>query len=112
MSEKIVTVITVIGLLFVCGAFIWMFYYLIAYANYGTLQGIVVDKQYSTETAYTEYITNSGDKIPYQKYIAEKYKIEIQKTVNRKQKSIWIEVPKEEYNNLTIGDSYNDYKEE
>ena len=116
MGEKIADIITVIGLLFVCGVFIWMFYYLIDYANFGAKQGIVIDKQYTSEHTYTEYsishIGNETIKIPYQKYVAEKYQIKLQKTVDGKQKSIWIDITPEEYNSLKIGDNYNNYLEE
>lgn len=86
MSEKIAKILTVNAILNIIILITYLIYCIIDMDNYDTKQGIVVDKQYSTETAYTEYITNSGDKMPYQKYIAEKYKIEIQKTVNGKQK--------------------------
>lgn len=112
MSEKIAKILTVNAILNIIILITYLICGYIDMVSYGTKQGIVIDKQYFTETAHTEYITNSGDKIPYQKSVIEKYQIEIQKTVNGKQKSIWIEVPKEEYNNLTVGDSYNDYKEE
>ena len=120
MSEKIATIIIVIGTLLVFGIVFGIFgliiYTGIKEANYGIKQGIVIDKQYTSEHTYTEYsvshIGNETIKIPYQKSVAEKYKIKIQKTVDGKQKNTWVEVPKEEYNNLNIGDSYGNYKEE
>lgn len=116
MSEKIAIIIVVIGMLIVFGIFDLIIYTGIKEANYGIKQGIVIDKQYTSEHTYTEYsvshIGNETIKIPYQKYVAEKYKIKIQKTVDGKQKSIWIEITQDEYNNLNIGDSYGNYKEE
>lgn len=112
MSEKIAKILTVNAILNIIILITYLICGYIDMVSYGTLQGIVIDKQYTTETAYTEYATNYGDKIPYEKYVIEKYKIEIQKTVDGKQKSTWVEVPKDEYNNLNIGDSYGNYKEE
>lgn len=116
MSEKIATVITVIGSLIVFGIFGLFIYACIDEASYGIKQGIVLDKQYEsahTYTAYTtSYIGNDTIRIPHQEYVSEKYKIKIQKTEDNKTKSIWIEVTPEEYNNLNIGDSYGGYLEE
>ena len=66
-------------------------------------QGTIIDKKYASEISYTEYRIRNDEVIPYQRFISEKYYIKIQ----QEEKSIWIEVPKEKYFNLKIGDDYN-----
>lgn len=71
---------------------------------YGNRQGTIIDKKYTSEVSYTEYHIRNDEVIPYQRFISEKYYIKIQK----EQKSTWIEIPKEKYFNLKIGDDYNE----
>ncbi len=84
--------------------------------DYGTKQGIVIDKDYSSAHTYTSYTTSYvGDstiRIPHQEYVDEKYRIRIEKVEDGKTKNRWLEVTEEEYNSLNIGDRYGGYEGE
>jgi len=75
--------------------------------DYGTKQGTIVDKRYSSP--YTSYTTsnarNSTIQIP--RYYPETYRIKLQKRDGSKTKECWIEVPAQEYEKYNIGDYYN-----
>lgn len=111
--EKVIITITIIV---IATAFSMIGYAIYEDIDYGTKQGVVVDKKYVKAYTYTTYTTTIVGKsliqVPYQGYVPEKYKIKIEKVDNYKTKSIWIEVIAEEYNNLNIGDSYGGYLEE
>ena len=70
--------------------------------EYGTKEGIVVDKNYTS--AYTT-IQNSGN-ITFPQYHPEHYSIKIQKEVEGQSKSVWINVDQITYHNINIGDYY------
>lgn len=70
--------------------------------EYGTKEGIVVDKNYTS--AYTT-MRNSGN-ITFPQYHPENYSIKIQKEVKGKNKSIWINVDQTTYHNTNIGEYY------
>lgn len=71
--------------------------------DYGTKEGQVVDKKY--HSAYTT-IMHSG-KVTIPQYHPESYRVQIQKEINGKIKSIWVTVDKDAYHNINIGDYYN-----
>lgn len=101
-------IITTIMTTIIIGTLLGMLIVLILFMTNDIRQGTIIDKKYTSEVSYTEYHIRNDEIIPYQRFISEKYYIKIQK----EQKSTWIEIPKEEYNNLNIGDSYGNYKEE
>lgn len=70
--------------------------------EYGTKEGIVVDKYYIA--AYTT-MQSSGN-ITFPQYHPESYNLRIQKEVEGKDKSIWINVDQITYHNINIGDYY------
>lgn len=70
--------------------------------EYGTKEGIVIDKNYTA--AYTT-MQRSGN-ITFPQYHPESYNIRIQKEEKEKIKSIWINVDQTTYHNINIGDYY------
>lgn len=78
--------------------------------DYGTKQGIIIDKKYNapyTSTTYTtSRIGNSMISIPTTRHNPENYNIKIQKKDNSKTKECWIQITKEEYEKYRIGDYY------
>lgn len=101
-SEKgniIMTIIVVLIILVVVGAFGYAIYEDI---NYGVKEGTVIDKRYSS--AYTTWnpIYNGKTTTSYPIYHPPEWNIKIQK----EEKDIWIEVTEQEYNNLKVGDYY------
>lgn len=110
--EKVIIAFSTIIVMMVFGIICYSIY---EHVDYGTRQGIIVDKKYNSAYTYTTYDTsrigNTTIQIPRQQYVPERYQIKIQKTENSKTKSIWIEVTAEEYSTLKIGDSYGGYEE-
>ena len=70
--------------------------------EYGTKEGIVIDKNYTA--AYTT-MQRSGN-ITFPQYHPERYSIKIRKEVEGKNKSIWINVDQITYHNINVGDYY------
>lgn len=71
--------------------------------DYGTKEGQVIDKDY--HSAYTTMITSGKVMIP--QYHPETYRIQIQKEIDKKAKLIWVDVDKDTYHKIKIGDYYN-----
>lgn len=91
-----ITIITIIAIFIATGMIIK------DNIEYGTKEGIVIDKNYTA--AYI--ITRSTEKLTFPQYYPENYSIEIQKEVNGKKKTIWINVDQITYHNLNIGEYY------
>lgn len=72
-------------------------------ADYGTREGQVIDKKYTS--AYTTMMRSGRITVP--QYHPENYAIKIQKEVSEELKSIWINVDKETYHKINVGDYYN-----
>ena len=70
--------------------------------EYGTKEGTVIYKNYTS--AYTTMM-RSGN-ITFPQYHPESYSIKIQKEVEGKEKSIWINVDQTTYHNINVGDYY------
>lgn len=75
-------------------------------ADYGTKEGQVIDKKYTS--AYTTIMRSGSITVP--QYHPENYAIKIQKEVSEEMKSIWINVDKETYHKINVGDYYNENK--
>lgn len=74
--------------------------------EYGTKEGIVTDKNYTS--AYTTMMRSGNTTFP--QYHPESYSIKIQKEVEGKEKSIWINVDQTTYHNINVGDYYGYHK--
>ena len=71
--------------------------------DYGVKEGQVVDKDYSP--AYTTMMSCGKSLIP--QYHPESYRIQIQKEIDGKIKSIWVTVDRDTYHKINLGDYYN-----
>lgn len=71
--------------------------------GYGKKEGVVIDKNYTS--AYTTMMSCGKSLIP--QYHPERYSIKIQKEVEGKNKSIWININQATYQNIDIGEYYN-----
>lgn len=72
--------------------------------DYGVKEGQVVDKNY--HSAYMTMIHSGKVTIP--QYHPESYRIQIQKEIDGKIKSVWVTVDKDTYNSINVGDYYNE----
>lgn len=93
MLKKILITLTLIILLFI-----------LAGCGYGEYKGNVIDKQYipSRTTIMSGY--NGKTMYTYPVHYAERYKIQIQKEEDGETKTTWVTIPKEQYENIKIGD--------
>ena len=71
--------------------------------DYGIKEGQVIDKDY--RSAYTTMIPCGKIIVP--QHHPESYRIQIQKEINGKLKSVWVTIDKDTYHNINIGDYYN-----
>lgn len=71
--------------------------------EYGEKEGVVIDKNYTS--AYTTMMSCGKSVTP--QYHPESYSIKIQKEVEGKNKSIWINIDQTTYQNINIGEYYN-----
>lgn len=71
--------------------------------DYGEKEGQVIDKDY--RSAYTTMMSCGKSLIP--QYHPESYRIQIQKEIDRKIKSIWVTVDRDTYHKINVGDYYN-----
>ncbi|MGN1012270.1 MAG: hypothetical protein ACI4ON_00345 [Clostridia bacterium] len=82
------------------------------YTSYGERTGRIIDKRYTPEHTYTTmrttYVGESTVSIPVTNYVGEKYEIKLEKEIEDKKKSIWIDITKEEYEKYSIGDFYGE----
>lgn len=103
-SEKgfaeIVAIVFIIAV--VIGLFVLLGIAIKEEADFGTKEGIVIDKEYTS--SYTTIIYSGKVMIP--QYHPESYQIKIEKEMNGTNKAIWISVDSETYHNTNIGDSY------
>lgn len=72
--------------------------------EYGIQEGQVIDKKY--HSAYTTIMHSGNVRIP--QYYPESYRIQIQKEIDGKIKSVWVTVDKDTYHNINVGDYYNE----
>lgn len=100
--EIIATLITAITIIIIIFIFTVIGIIIKNDIEYGTREGIIVDKNYTA--AYT--IMKSTGNRTFPQYYPEKYRIEIQKEVKGKEKSIWINVDQTTYHNINVGDYY------
>lgn len=98
-GEILEAIIVVITIIIIISAFVAIGIRMKNNIEYGTREGVVIDKNYIA--AYTTI---------QQKYHPENYSIKIQKEVDGKNKSIWINVDQTTYHNINIGEYY-DYSE-
>ena len=70
--------------------------------DYGVKEGQVVDKDY--RSAYTTMMSCGKSLIP--QYHPESYRIQIQKEIDGKIKSIWVTVDRDTYHKINVGDYY------
>ncbi len=106
-GQGIVIVIAIAVIVLVVG---FIGYYIYSYATYGSKEGTIIDKSYTPAHTYTttqtSYVNGSTINIPSQNYQAESYTFAIQKVINGKTKSIWVNVTKEEFEKYNIGDYF------
>ncbi len=98
--EVLIVAIAVIILIF---AFVAMRISMKNNIEYGKKEGVVIDKNYTS--AYTTIISCGKSVIP--QHHPESYSIKIQKEVEGKNKSIWINIDQTTYQNIEIGEYYN-----
>ena len=72
--------------------------------DYGVKEGQVVDKDY--HAAYTSIMYSGRVMIPH--YHPASYRIQIQKEIDGKIKSIWVTVDRDTYHKINLGDYYNE----
>lgn len=102
-GEILEAIIVVITIIIIISAFVTIGIRMKNNIEYGTREGVVIDKNYIA--AYTT-IQRSGQ-ITFPQYHPENYSIKIQKEVDGKNKSIWINVDQTTYHNIKIGEYYN-----
>jgi hypothetical protein len=71
--------------------------------DYGVKEGQVIDKHYSS--AYTTMVPCGKIMVP--RHHPESYRIQIQKEIDGKVKSIWVTVDRDTYHKINVGDHYN-----
>lgn len=103
MNKKIVISIFFIIMLFVftgCGY------------EYGTMQGTVVDKNFTPAHTTNTYIAHRVGKTmistPMTQYHKDTWRIKIQKEEDNKIKECWVSIREEKYNQIQIGDYYSE----
>jgi len=93
----------------IIGAFIYSAVYQV---SYGERVGKIIDKQYVSGYSYTDtttsHIGNDTIRIPTTKYKEAQYLFKIEKEIDGKKKSIWIEVTESEYEKYKKGDFYGE----
>ena len=104
-SEKGIIEIFVIGIVIIL--FIILFTAIVIMIkeekDYGVKEGQVINKDY--RSACTTMMSCGKSLIP--QYHPESYRIQIQKEIDGKIKSIWVTVDRDTYHNINIGDYYN-----
>ena len=104
-SEKGVIEIFAIGIIVII--FVMLFTVMIMAMkeenDYGIKEGQVIDKKY--HSAYTTMMSCGKSLIP--QYHPESYRIQIQKEIDGKIKSIWVTVDRDTYHKINLGDYYN-----
>lgn len=76
--------------------------------NYGDKEGIVIDKKYNKPHTTTTYMHTGKIIMPVNQYHPESWEIQIKKEVDEKEKTIWISIDENTYNNLEIGDYFKE----
>lgn len=107
-GEILIGIITVFVIVMILGIFILLGLSIKEEIDYGTKEGMVIDKQY--HSAYTTYVHSEKVRIP--QYHPESWQIKIQKEIAGENKSIWISVDNTTYHQLNIGDYYPKEMEE
>ena len=74
--------------------------------GYGELKGIVVDKRHTEEYKTTSFMYNGKFYIPIIINHPEKWEIELYKKENGIDKKIVLDVSKEEYDKIQVGENY------
>lgn len=101
MKEKICISIIFIIILF-----------LLSGCGYGVKKGTIVDKKFTPEYTTHGYTHGRVGKVmtsvPYTNHYSATWSIKIQKEEDGKVKECWINVTEETYNQLQIGDYYNE----
>lgn len=95
--------IEIIAILFIIFVFIIIGVIVYQDIDFGTKQGIVIDKRYHSAWVQhsTSYANNGTISIPI--VYPESYSIKIKKG----NKQLWIDVDRNEYNQFNIGDCYH-----
>lgn len=89
--------------------------FILSGCGYGTKQGTVVDKKFTPEHTTTTYTTHRVGKMfvstPIRHHHNDTWSIKIQKEEDGKIKECWVNVTEEKYNEIQIGDYYNEESE-
>ena len=101
--EAFMVAIVVIVVTFLIFAFVAIGISIKNNIEYGKKEGVVIDKNYTS--AYTTMMSCGKSLMP--QYHPESYSIKIQKEVEGKNKSIWIDIDQTTYQNIEIGEYYN-----
>lgn len=106
LRNKEFSLITLLSAIIIIGILMLIIGNVITDINYGTKTGKVIDKRYNS--SYVTYSHSSVNNVNVNIPVThpESYQIKISKIENGKEKSIWIDITKEEYNKIKIGDSY------
>ena len=97
MLKKILITLTLIILLFI-----------LAGCGYGEYKGNVIDKQYIPSRTTIMPVRSGKVTTMIPVHHKEKYEIKIQKEENGEIKETWIIIPKERYENIKIGDYWEE----
>lgn len=101
--EAFMVAIVVMVVAFLIFAFVQMGISMKNNIEYGEKEGVVIDKKYTS--AYTTMVMSGKVMVPI--HHPERYSIKIQKEVEGKNKSIWIDVDQITYKNIETGEYYN-----
>lgn len=89
--------------------------FILSGCGYGAKQGTIVDKKFTPEHTTTTFVVHRVGKsmvtTPVSHHHNNTWSIKIQKEEDGKVKECWINVTEETYNQLQIGDYYNEESE-
>lgn len=75
--------------------------------SYGETEGVVINKEYSQPRTTTGLVSAGKMLVPTRRHRSEKWMILIKKEVDGKEKIRWVNIDKETYNELKIGDYFS-----
>lgn len=75
-------------------------------SSYGDIKGTVIKKEHKEAYHYTSFVKSGKVLVPISHNIPEQYKIEISKVENDETKTKWVNITKEKYETIQIGDWY------
>lgn len=74
--------------------------------EFGTEEGIIIDKKHTDSYTTIMYTHVNKVMIPHPIYHTETYQLKLSKTIDGEKKTLWVEVSKEIYDKLNIEDYY------